>query len=327
MERQEASTLERRVQQALAAGELQHARSVVFHWLQAVLQALPRRASREQLRQPELWRCLADVVERTSDHYLSELFWQGMDQVRPPALEAGAALPLMGVPILNRPDLLERLLASLDHRVEILAIVDNSRGTASEEAVGAVLSQLEADGHPLINRVAIAKPFGNAGVAASWNLVLRAFPEAQIALLVNNDVQLASDVIRQALELIRDQSVSFLPLLPPPQQFSGFLISADCWDRVGLFDPAFNPAYCEDLDYLDRLRAETSVRILDPPEIQAQMQRMNSESSATINSDQALQAFNQSSFALNRLWYFSQRRIRQDPRGTWLRQWLTQWDD
>ena len=326
MELPEASALERRIQQALSTGDLQQARNVAFHWLQAVLRGLSKQASRQQLRQPKLWRALADVVERTSDHYLTELFWQGMDQVRPPALAPGAALPLMGVPIVNRPDLLERLLASLDHRVEVLAIVDNSRGTVSEQRVGDLLSRLEADGHPLVNRVAIAKPFGNAGVAASWNLVLRAFPEAQVALLVNNDVQFASGVIRQALELIGNQAGGFLPLLPAPQQFSGFLISADCWDRIGLFDPAFYPAYCEDLDYRDRLRAETSVRILEAAELQAQMQRINADTSATIKSDPALQAFNQSSFALNRLWYFSQRRIRRDPRGTWLRQWLTQWE-
>ena len=327
MELQDSIGLEQRIQRALEAGELQEARSLAFHWLEGVCRVLPIHASRQQLRQPKLWRCIADVVERTSDHYLSELFWQAMDQVHPPALSPGAALPLMGVPILNRPDLLERLLTSLDHPVEVLAIVDNSRGTAYERPVAALLRQLEADGHHLINRVAVAKPFGNAGVAASWNLVLRGFPEAQVALLINNDVQLASGVIGKALELMRNQMGAFLPLLPNPQQFSSFLISAECWNRIGLFDPTFYPAYCEDLDYRDRLRAETSVRIVEAPDLQDQMQRINQETSATIKSDPALQAYNQTSFALNRLWYFSQRRIRQDPRGTWLRQWLTQWDD
>lgn len=312
---------------AIAAGRLQEARSLVFHWLRQVLAALPPHPTRAQLRNPELWRALGDVVERTSDHHLLELFWQGMDRVRPAPLPAGAPLPLLGIPILNRPDLLQALLDSLDHPVDTLAIVDNSTGTAAAAELRALLDRLERQGHPLVRSVRIARPFGNLGVAASWNLILRAFPGASVAGLLNNDVLLAPGALAGAIDQLQAEQPQFLPLLPPPQEFSAFLITAPCWDRLGLFDPAFHPAYCEDLDYLDRLRADPAVQWVELPELQRAMAALNNRSSATIGSDATLAAHNRTSFALNRLWWLSHRRLRHDPRGTWLRQWLSEWKD
>jgi hypothetical protein len=133
-------------------------------------------------------------------------------------------------------------------------------------------------------------------------------------------------VIASALQRLDPGRPQFLPLLPEPNGFSAFLISALCWDRIGLFDAGFHPAYCEDLDYRDRLRAVPEVDWLSADELQASMAALNAEHSATINSDPWLMEQNRASFALNRLWYLSQRRIRQDPRGGWRRLWLSQWD-
>jgi hypothetical protein len=324
---QRAPNLALRVDAALEQGRLQEARSLVFHWLKNYLAGLSAHPDREALRAPELWRCLADVVERTSDHYLLELFWQGMDQVRPAPLPIAAPLPLLGVPILNRPDLLERLLQSLDHPVDTLAIVDNSCGSPSEGAVRPLLDRLEEVGFPGVARIAVARPFGNAGVAASWNLILRAFPAAPLCLLLNNDVVMAPGVLAQALQHLNTSEPQLMPLLPLPQQFSAFAITAPCWDRLGLFDPGFHPAYCEDLDYRDRLRADPAVHWLELPELQAAMASLNAAGSATISSDADLACRNRGSFALNRLWWLSHRRLRHDPRGSWLRQWLTEWKD
>ena len=98
------------------------------------------------------------------------------------------------------------------------------------------------------------------------------------------------------------------------------------WDRIGLFDTSFYPAYCEDLDYRDRLRADPDVRIIEIAELQDAMASLNQQHSATIASDPQLAEQNRSSFQLNRLWYFSQRRLRNDPRGSWMRRWLGSWD-
>ena len=278
--------------------------------------------------QPQLWSSLADVAERTSDHWLIERFWQVVDELPPPPT-TDDSLPLLGIPILNRVDLLFDLLESLDHPVRTLAIVDNSQarqGTRTSE-VSTQLEALRQLGHPLIDEIHITRPFRNLGVAASWNLILSSFPEATISLLANNDIRFAPGVIGSALRLIDSSRPQVLPLLQEPNGFSAFLLTALCWDRVGLFDTGFHPAYCEDLDYRDRLRAIPEVQWISRPDLQVPMAVLNQTHSATIDHDPWLKEQNRASFALNRLWYLSQRRVRKDCRGSWRRLWLTQWSD
>jgi len=297
-------------------------------WLTEWSESLPAQPRRSQLLQPQLWSALADVAERTSDHWLIERFWQLVDQLPPPPTKDDS-LPLLGIPILNRVDLLFDLLESLDHPVQVLAIVDNSQarqGTSTSE-VSTQLEALRQLGHPLIDRIHIARPFRNLGVAASWNLILSSFPEATISLLANNDIRFAPGVIRSALRLIDNSRPQFLPLLPEPNGFSAFLLTALCWDRAGLFDTGFHPAYCEDLDYRDRLRAIPEVEWISGSDLLVAMDDLNQTHSATIDHDPWLKEQNRVSFALNRLWYLSQRRVRQDCRGSWRRLWLTQWSD
>jgi hypothetical protein len=320
---------------SISRGDLQQARSLVHQWLQLWASSLPQQPTRRDLRQPELWRSLALVVEHTNDHFLIERFWQILERCAPQP-ESQDFLPLLGIPILNRPDLLAQLLESLDHPVDHLAIVDNSvlpqanAGKESPRAPTEVQRYLEALcqlGHPLVNHVHVARPFRNLGVAASWNLILSSFPEARIALLANNDVRFAPDVLKSSLSRMDATRPQVLQLLPSPAGFSAFLLTALCWDRLGLFDPNFHPAYGEDLDYRDRIRANPEVEEIDAGFAHQAMLDLNPLQSATIASDPALFRFNQTSFALNRLWYFSHRRLRQDCRGTWRRLWLSQWSN
>jgi hypothetical protein len=313
---------------AVRVQDIDRARSLLFYWVSNVL---PRQVSlglgRHYLRNPQLWTLLADTVERTNDHYLLELFWQAMDLARLPTTSLVTHLPLMGIPIVNQHKKLLSLLDSIDFSVDTLAIVDNSQFCDSHEEVGRLLSDLKSNTHPHIKSIRIAKSFGNSGVANSWNQILRAFPEATAAMLVNDDVVFAPEAISSALSHVNSHIPQFIPLLPSPQEFSAFLITHLCWNRIGLFDISFNPAYCEDLDYRDRMRADPSIEIIILPDIQQAMLELNQEHSSTITSNPELSERNRCSFALNRLWWLSHRRLRHDPRGTWLRQWLTEWKD
>lgn len=324
-----------RIQAAITSGDLRTARSLTHQWLDAYLKGLQQQVNTagqtSRLRPDDvvdvsLWQCLGDVVERTSDPWLLECLWQGLDRLELAGRQACTplpALPLLGIPILNRIDLLERLLASLDHPVHTLAIVDNSgNGTGS---LAPALAALAERPHPLINTIEIARPFGNLGVAASWNLILRAFPQAPLALLANNDVVFTSGVLTKALALLDPSMPQFLPLLPDAAAFSAFLITAPTWNRIGLFCEDFHPAYCEDLDYRDRLRDDPAINWVNVIAIQGPMQAANPSSSATIASDPLLAAANQRSFQVNRLWYLSRRRLRGTPSGQWLRRWLCEW--
>lgn len=300
------------------------ARALVHHWLLRYRDRLAAAPCRREAQRHQLWRCLADVVERTADHNLLELFWSSLSPLQPARWEPDAPLPLLGVPILNRFDLLERLLRSLDHPVHTLAIVDNSDGRGEGRGL---LEQLVTRGHPLIERVCVATPFRNMGVAGSWNLILRSFPEAAVVLLANNDVQLSPGGLRSALNALSGSAPCFLPMLPGADRFSAFLLTAGAWDLLGLFDENFHPAYCEDADYLERIAAQPLVQTIELPPLQQAMAACNPAGSATIASDPRLAAHNRVSFQLNRLWLLSKRRHLGDHRGSWIRRWLCQWTD
>ncbi len=321
---------EQRIQASLNNGDLQECRALAYRWLKEWSDSLPQSPNRQQLRHPGLWRCLADVTERTGDHFLVERFWQILEATPPPE-NTREALPLLGIPILNGYNLLERLLESIDYPIDTLAIVDNSNIDHSLRPSGTItterLNALRQLGHPLIRHIRIAKPFSNLGVAASWNLILSSFPEASFALIANHDVVFTAGTLRNAINHLNTSRPQFLPLLPSPNNFSAFLITALAWDRIGLFDPGFHPAYCEDLDYRDRIRADPCVEQIDGSFAHVTMRAANPTHSATIKSDPKIAAQNRISFQLNRLWYLSHRRLRHDPRGTWRRLWLTQWEN
>ncbi len=323
-----------RIQSLLDRGDLATARSLVHGWLNQFLDGLCQCVETDyqsvgslSLVDVELLQCLGDVVERTSDPWLLECLWQGLERLPIASLLQGepASLPLLGVPILNRFDLLERLVESIDFPVQTLAIVDNSgSGLAS---LSNPLQHLATRPHPWIGSIRIAQSFNNLGVSASWNQILRSFPEAPFALLANNDVVFTPGLLEQAVSRLNPARPQFMPLLPGAAAFSAFLITAATWDRIGLFSEHFYPAYFEDLDYRDRIREDPAVEWLDEHALQMVMQADNAFGSATISSDPLLAKANSRSFQVNRLWYLSRRRLRHSPSGQWLRRWLCDWPE
>ncbi len=307
-------------------GDLAAARSLLFLWTKAYFASLPEAPSRSQLTNPDLWGCLAQYASLSGDRAPVDDFWDRLDPITPQTAYP-AAIPLLGVPILNRPDLLLRLLDSLDQPVEILAIVDNSinAGLEDGETLRSLLARLEREPPAPIGRVQVARPFRNLGVAASWNAILSAFPDSPYALLVNNDVVFAPGVLAALIQQIDPARPQFLPLQPAPQEFSAFAITPGVWNRVGLFDANFHPAYCEDLDYAERLRRCDAIEWIAPEALQRLQQQANPDASATIGSDPRLAACNRTTFLLNSLWFHSSRRLQNPHPGVWMRLWLSRW--
>ncbi len=301
---------------------LPEAVSCMRRWLEHYRLELTALPLRQRAKRPLLWERLADVVERTSAQDLLEHFWTSLELLSPPLPPAGVAVPLLGVPILNGADHLERLLASLSCRIGTLALVDNSGGPGP---VADLLAGLERHGHPWVDRVRIARPFANLGVAASWNLILRSFPQASFCLMLNHDVVLASGALELALQRIDPKSPQWLGLLDGSAAFSAFLITALAWNRIGWFEQAFHPAYFEDLDYRERLAADPQIECISQGPWLEPMQLANPSCSATLADDDRLRQWNGASFQLNRLWYFSRRRFQEHPGGHWRRLWLTDW--
>jgi GT2 family glycosyltransferase len=149
-------------------------------------------------------------------------------------------IPCMVVPILNRPELLDRMLSSVDHPVDTLVIIDNG---------GVVDPSLNPQ---WASRTHVLTMPSNLGVATSWNLGIKSTPFAPWWLIVNSDVTWRSGLLARfdtgdAREVLRLSGC-----IPP---WCAFGIGEDVVNSVGLFDEAIHPAYFEDTDYERRCKA------------------------------------------------------------------------
>jgi len=309
------------VRRWLNRGQLADALRDVHSWFSDYRLALQLLPTRERARRPLLWHAIADVAELAGDHRLPEQFWQLLDGLNPQpwSTAEGLKLPLLGIPIVNGPQRLEALLASLDVPVHTLALVDHSGGPGP---VRDLLDRLEREGVAGVDQVRVARAFGNSGVAQAWNSILLNFPESPFALIANHDVVFAPGVLQQVIAQVDPSRPQWLPLLSRPAAFSAFVITPLAWNQVGLFDASFRPAYWEDTDYRDRLAAHPSIECIEQGPWLAAMDSANPSQSASLSDDPALSQANEANFALNRLWYFSRRRLQGDRRGSWVRAWL-----
>jgi GT2 family glycosyltransferase len=143
-------------------------------------------------------------------------------------------IPVLGVPILVKPDLLYRMLNSIDVEVGQIVVIDN--GNVVYEP------HLKRGEH-------LVRMPGNLGVAASWNFVIKSTPRAPWWALVGFDIVFApGDLARLATHM---ETVGGVALLGT---FSAFGIDRAAVERVGWFDENFIPAYYEDNDFDYRCR-------------------------------------------------------------------------
>lgn len=157
-------------------------------------------------------------------------------------------IELLGTLVLNRGDLLERMIASIDYPIDKLAIVQNS---AAEDVTVAV-NKICQTKHKFINSIYVDRPFRNIGCGPGWNTIIKAFPECTHWLIANNDhVFLPGDLLKFH-KMISAHPTSFITA--QTESFSAFALPSAIVDKVGLFDENIWPIYCEDLDYMTRLR-------------------------------------------------------------------------
>jgi GT2 family glycosyltransferase len=144
----------------------------------------------------------------------------------------------VGIPLLNRLDLLERCVGAIDYPAEIVVVNNN----AIDVTFGNDLDHL-ARHHGL----EILHQDRNLGVAASWNLVIRTALDRgrDWVFIGSNDTMLHAGSLKATVELPKAGNIAIWHLLA----FNFFLINRPCVERVGWFDENFYPAYKEDQDY------------------------------------------------------------------------------
>lgn len=141
-------------------------------------------------------------------------------------------IPVLIVPILSRPELLDALLASIDHPVGQIVVIDN----------GGVVGDLPG--------VDVIRLPHNIGVSGGWNLGLKVTPQAGWWLIVNHDVQFGPGDLDRLVASVDPASPNVVSLL----HWAAFALTHQTLADVGYFDENFHPAYDEDLDYAWRLR-------------------------------------------------------------------------
>jgi GT2 family glycosyltransferase len=155
------------------------------------------------------------------------------------------------VPVLNRYDLLQRMLNSVDVPVDHLLIIDN--GASHQTA-------LTLDLGDNFKKVTHLPMPANLGVSGSWNLGIKSFPYAQRWFIVSNDVIFEPGALEKLSQARRDE----ITLTGDAPHWQAFALGDEAVADIGLFDESLFPAYFEDNDYSRRAEfVGVNIRLLD----------------------------------------------------------------
>ncbi len=154
-------------------------------------------------------------------------------------------IPIMACPVLNRGDLLSRMLRSVDYPIGKIISINNG----SDPSVSAVLEQFKITGELPIE---IYKPEHNLGVAGSWNLAMRMYPDAAYWLFIGNDMCLWPGDLAKIDAFVRAHPDHVLN--PCNYGHSLFVVQPSCIEKIGYFDLNYWPAYSEDQDQMYRIQ-------------------------------------------------------------------------
>jgi GT2 family glycosyltransferase len=144
----------------------------------------------------------------------------------------------IGIPILNRADLLEQCLRYVDVPAEIVVINNNAVDGGFRRDLESVASRYD---------FTLLQQTRNLGVAASWNLIVRTALAARHEWIAigSNDTFLHPGSLAMAVHSAPEPDVAVWHLC----DWNFFLIRRTTIDAVGWFDENFYPAYKEDQDY------------------------------------------------------------------------------
>lgn len=196
-------------------------------------------------------------------------------------------IPVLGIPVVNRADLLHRCIRSIDYPVESLVIVNNGE----DRGVAALLEQLlyehDYGFYPFVERFETYKPAHNLGVAGSWNWIIASHPAAAWWELVGNDIQFTRGDLAKISAFVE----SHLDYVTMPANWghSLFAVTRAGIEQIGWFDENYYPAYSEDQDHMYRVKL-AGAKWQDVPDIHAVHGEPPLWGSSTVWSDQKLLA-------------------------------------
>jgi GT2 family glycosyltransferase len=144
------------------------------------------------------------------------------------------SIPVIIIPILNRYDLLDKNLSSIDYPVDEILIINNGK----EEFVPT---------NKDLNIKILNLP-SNLGVAGSWNLGIKLYPHVPFWTFSCADVYWLPGNMEKFAKLCNKEN-----LVCTNVPFGSWSIGEEIIKLAGLFDEEYYPIYYEDTDYISRL--------------------------------------------------------------------------
>ena len=200
------------------------------------------------------------------------------------------------IPVLNRMDLLERCVNSIDCDIENLIIINNGK----EDIVDFK--------NIYIKNIYILNMPTNLGVATSWNLGIKSTPCSDGWILLNSDAWFNAGALKVYLETLRLDHIQVVSEQITTPSWCCAWIGANVVEKIGLFCEGFYPAYFEDWDYERRAKAAGF-------EITVSQAEVNHEWSSTIKSNASFNLSNHTTFPANKILYES--RNETSDAGQW----------
>ena len=153
---------------------------------------------------------------------------------------------LVGIPTINRADLLNEALAQYfeDFASTEIVICDNGKQD--------IITREEM--------FVIYRPPQNLGVSGSWNMIMDYADRLDFThvLMLNDDIILGRTGYE--IKLLIEQNLE-VPFINSYQNWCSFILRVDAWKQVGGFDTEFFPAYFEDNSMCYKMRLQNMERV------------------------------------------------------------------
>jgi GT2 family glycosyltransferase len=180
----------------------------------------------------------------------------------------------IGIPTLNRADLLIPSLESYikDFPSVDIHIVDN----------GGQIDILRWVSRAKSSKIHLHAQDKNLGVASSWNLLLKEiYKDCEYAMILNDDIYMGKTTYD--IESILKNNPNH-KIYTNPIDWCVFIMPKTTYESIGGFDEQFYPAYCEDNDYVYRLKL-SGYKVFKTPLLIPKLHR----ASMTLEKDYTLQ--------------------------------------
>ena len=191
-------------------------------------------------------------------------------------------IPVLIIPILNRYDLLDGMLNTIDYPIKEVCVINNGKETFTPSRTDLNIRVLNLP--------------SNLGMSGSWNLAIKLYPHEPYWMFASADTHCAPGSLEKFNQESGEDRLSVTA-----DAWTFFSIGANIIRSVGLFDERFYPIYFEDNDYYERIIRSGKESCYVSTGIQ--MDLAEGSGSQTIKSDENLSNRNNETFVKNKEYF------------------------